>query len=271
MEEHMLNKNILKVCEELYVFCCQNNQIKFENFTIDFYINYISGTKNMYIIIFLSNKLSLLNHKSNFIYRKLLCEIILLLTICNKPNINTYSYHEVNINMNIDNLILSIKEKNKNSMRYILNNLLKCKDEFEFKFNLNLTEKQKKDYIWKLWEIILDNFNNKYIDSLFYLYCLNYTNKERKHRLRLLFDAYDSLCEDMIISSDEYNEIIIQCMLKIDLLFQMNKKEEMYDMCMNLLTIDENKEKNTSLFIDDVKKIKLNDNKKIYFYKSNED
>lgn len=265
----MLDVNISNICNELYLFCCNNDQIKFENFIIKFYIDYISDTNNSYIAIFLKNKLEQLSIKSDRIHRKILCEIVIFLSICNKPNKQNIS--NIEIECNIENLLKMMKSHNKGGIKYILDKLIKSKEEFEFEFDLDITEKQKKDYVWKLWEIILNYSDNSYTESLFFLYCLNYNNKLRKERLKLLYDAYYSICNHMIISSYDYNKIIIQCMLKIDMLFQNNSKEEMYELCINMCPEEEiSGGMKEYKYMEEKKKIEIEEYKKIYFYKSNE-
>lgn len=60
-------------------------------------------------------------------------------------------------------------------------------------------------------------------------------------------------------------------MLKIDMLFQNNSKEEMYELCINMCPEEEiSGGMKEYKYMEEKKKIEIEEYKKIYFYKSNE-
>lgn len=218
-EELLLNKNIMDICyETINVEGTKKREQIIVN-VIRFYIKHILGTKNIYLVIFLSKKLERLNDTTdNDIYRKLLVEIYLLIAICNKPNKDEKKIKQK-----------AIKVNESEAESVLLNELNTYRKENVIHSCIKVLQATKADLLWRVAENISELPH--YIKALCQLY--QYDNKKE-----LLFEAYNALSKgNYFYDNNEYNNIIFQCMVKINYIYEeknkFDKHMEIYLKCLN--------------------------------------
>lgn len=215
------NKNISEICYETVKIESSKKPIIIVKNIIKFYMKHIMGSKNMYITIFISSKLDQLisssyETESSNIYRKLLVEIYLMLATCNKPILDKTKSKKIKINENdAENVLLN--ELNTYRKSNVINSCL------------NILFKNKTDVLWNVIKNVSDKTD--YIASLHKLFI-------KLEKKELLIEAYNTLSEEgYFYDNSEYKNIIFQCILKINYIYEeMNKYDkhmETYIKCLN--------------------------------------
>lgn len=221
-DEIILNKNIVQIC---YETADLNKKVsKVVKHIIQFYLKHFVGTRNTYIVMFLSNRIQKLYscESNSHIYRKVLVEIYVFLGICNKP-LNEKKGKTTRSKISEDN-----------TEEVMLNELNTFRKENVIMGCVNALVKTKAPLLWQ----VIQNLSEfpEYIRELNHLY--NYfENKE------LLFEAYRTIIvpqERYFYDNSEYTNLIFQCMLKVNYIYEekelFDKQMEMYVACLNCPT-----------------------------------
>ena len=100
----------------------------------------------------------------------------------------------------------------------------------------NIEEKYKKDYIWFIWDIIIDNCDDKssiYIQSLHQFYKYKYTKAKKNKRFPIIIACLKMLTESISTSKLENdNELILTCS-RINMIYKEIKKNEVLSLQHN--------------------------------------
>jgi hypothetical protein len=219
-EEIILNKNVVEICYESIQLESKKIQIIIKNI-MQFYFKHVLGSKNTYVTLFLSTKLEFLEHYQQtniFIYRKLLVELYLILAFCNK-NINSTKCKVKTLKLSEDEAERVLQNEINTYRKMDL--ILGC---------VSKLYKTKADILWR----IIENISNQtvYVSSLNKLYA----HCEKKE---LLLEAYKTLSQEELYyyNNGDYSNIILQCMLKINYIYEeiskFNKHMEIYIKCLN--------------------------------------
>ena len=226
-ETLLLNKNIHQICYDIakYEISCKKNLDSITiKFAINFYLKYIMGTNNVYPSLFLMKKLTELEQKDSLIKRKLLIEIILFLTVCNKPLNETKT--KVSKKYKLEECEEILKQELRTHRREEV--IIHCVD---------ILFKMKKDVLWKIIKIVVNSSKTKflksYVDSLEYMY-------SKVPKKEFLLEAYKCISSESSImyffDSSEYTSIIFQCMMKINYIYLemglFDKHMNMYKACL---------------------------------------
>lgn len=218
-EDLILSKNIVDICYETVRLESGKKTDQIVTNVIRFYIKHILGSKNIYLTLYLEKKLDKLRSTTDSnIYRKLLVEIYIFLAICNKP-----TTHEKAPKMK------SIKIKEDEAENVLINELNTYRKENVIQSCIKALLNTKRDMLWKIAENVSEI--PMYIKALKALY--EYDNKKE-----LIFEAYKALSkEGYFYNHDEYNNLIFQCVLKINYIYEemdkFNKHMEVYKKCLN--------------------------------------
>lgn len=225
-DDILLNGNVVDICY---------NSVQMESKKIEyvlkhimqFYCKHVLGTsKNTYVTFFLATKIQLLERASLdctklAIFRKLLIEIYLLLGTC-KKNSDAKKKNEVKIKK----LKLSDDDAEKLLLNEIntycrLDIILGC---------ISKLFKTKTDILWQVAQSISPH--TQYVKSLAVLY--HYCEKKE-----VMFEAFKTLSQNQnyYYDNNEYTNIILQCMLKINYIYEetarFDKHMEIYITCLN--------------------------------------
>ena len=226
-ETLLLNKNIHQICYDIakYEISCKKNINLITNkFTINFFLKYILGTNNVYPGMFLMKKLTELEQKNSFIKKKLLIEIFLFLSICNKP-------------LNVNRSRISKKFKLEECEEILKQELKTHRREEVIVHCVDILFKTKKDVLWKIIKIVVNSnkikFLKDYVNSLEYM-------SSKVPKKEFLLEAYKCISSESSImyffDSSEYTSIIFQCMMKINYIYLemglFDKHMNMYKACL---------------------------------------
>lgn len=219
-EDLILSKNIVDICYETVKLESGKKTDQIITNVIRFYIKHILGSKNIYLTLFLEQKLDKLRLTTDTnIYRKVLVEIYIFLAICNKPTATQEKAPKIK----------SIKIKEDEAENVLMNELNTYRKENVIQSCVKVLLKTKKDILWK----IAENTSEipMYISALKVLY--EYDNKKE-----LLLEAYKALSkEGYFYNNNEYSNMIFQCVLKINYIYEemdkFNKHTEVYIKCLN--------------------------------------
>lgn len=213
--------DIYSICVETTNKYSQNIQ-KISKDIVNLFIKFLLHSKNMYLTKFISTKLQLIQIHSKSLLRKLLVEVYVFLAVVNKP-IPEKDVFNVKVS----------KKKDIIDEKIFLDNLNKYTKEEMFK-NVCILNKNNEDLMWKL--ILHVSKQKEFIKNLKYLYSFT-------KNIKLLLLAYDTLYDSYYYSCD-YNDIIIQCMLKIDYIYTekeiIDKESELYATCMKYIPLKKN-------------------------------
>jgi hypothetical protein len=133
----------------------------------------------------------------------------------------------------------------------------------------NVSDKYKKDYIWIIWEIILDHseknkLTKMIVNSLLNLFSIHYTpaiKKKRKHILyfaiSLIIDIYDTTIP---IVNSKYTELFSKITNNSDMIYAQIKKNEKASKTSYLFNNIEKPENNLKDTLSKLAKMKLVDN-----------
>lgn len=219
-DEIILNKNIVEICYETTSLNKKVPHIIKQ--IITFYIKHLIGTRNTYIVMFLSNRINKLSccEIDSHIYRKVLVEIYVFLGICNRPVKDDKQPKKT-----------KTKIKECEAEQVMLNELNTYRKESVIMGCVNVLAKTKGPLLWKVIENITEYTD--YVRELNNLY--NYVeNKE------LIFEAYRTIIvpqEQYFYNNGEYANLIFQCMLKVNYIYeekeQFDKQMEVYIACLN--------------------------------------
>ncbi len=256
MESYIQKNDIYSICLETTNKYSQNNQ-KISKDIVNLFTKLLLHSKNMYIVKYISTKLQQIQIKSGSILRKLLVEVYVFIAIINKPIIEQDVF-----NVKVSRKHICIDDKS------FIQNLNTYTREDMFK-NVSILHKTNPDFIWKV--ILHIGKQKEFIEQLQYLYSFT-------KNIKLLFLAYDTLYESYYYSCD-YNDIIIQCMLKIDYIYIekdiINNNSELYTTCMKYIPLKKNMiQKNVyQNYVSCEKNLQINEfqknkSEKIYFEKS---
>lgn len=218
-EDLILSKNIVDICYETVKLESGKKTDHIITNVIRFYIKHILGSKNIYLTLFLENKLNKLRSTTDSnIYRKVLVEIYILLAICNKP-----------VTREKTQKLKTIKIKEDEAENVLMNELNTYRKENVIQSCIKVLLNTKGDILWK----IVENISEipMYIRALKVLY--EFDNKKE-----LLFEAYKALSMDgYFYNNNEYSNIIFQCVLKINYIYEemdkFDKHMEVYIECLN--------------------------------------
>lgn len=220
--------------QDIHEICIQSTNINISNFkqisknVTMFYIKNLAGIKNMYPCIFIATKLRLLQNSCNvYISRKLILEIYLYLSLCNKP-LKQPTYHHKIINKPKDQLIKQLEGYTPNE-----DIILNC---------VHSLYKTDKEYMWNM--IIKTTPYKEYVSALYVLF--NFHNNKN-----LLFNAYKTIVsKKYYVDTSDYQNIIFQCMMKINYLYHekglCNNNMEIYNQCIDYMPIVNNNENNNN-------------------------
>ena len=221
MESFIQKNDIYSICVETTNIYSQNIN-KTSKEIVNLFIKFLLHSKNIYLAKFISTKLKQIQNQSKSLLRKLLVEIYLFISIVNKPN--------------LEKDIFNIKVSKKNVFideQIFFDNLTKYNRDDMFK-TVSILHKSNPELMWKL--ILHISKQKNFIEHLQYLYSFT-------KNIKLLLLAYDTLYESYYYSCD-YNDIIIQCMLKIDYIYNekeiIDKKSELYTSCMKYIPLKKN-------------------------------
>lgn len=220
MESFIQNKDIYNIClETTHKYSQHKNRISKD--IINLFIKFLIHSKNIYVSKFITTKLKQLHIKSGHILRKLLVEIYVFISVINKPN--------------IENDIFNIKFSKKNVIdeKQFLQNLHGYTREYMFKYVHSL-HRSNDEFVWKL--ILHVSKKREFVEQLQYMY--GFTKN-----VKLLLLAYDTLYDSYYYSVD-YNDILLQCMIKIDYIYieenMINNDNELYTTCMKYIPLKKN-------------------------------
>jgi hypothetical protein len=219
-EDIILNKNVVDICYESIQLESKKVQCVVKNI-LQFYSKHILGIKNTYVTIFIGNKLPHLEYyyETNIkIYRKLLVELYLVLSLSKRNTKQT--------NIKIKKLKMSEDDTEKVLLNEIntyrkMDLILGC---------VSKLYKTKADLLWRIIESITDH--SLYVKSLNNLY----HNNEKKD---YVLEAYKTLSQEepYYYNNVDYSNIILQCMLKINYIYEeinkFDKHMEIYVKCLN--------------------------------------
>jgi hypothetical protein len=216
-DEIILSKDIKQICYETVYLESSKKLPAISKNIVNFFCKYVVGSKNMYLYSFIATKLQQLEKKhlenNSHMYRKLLVEIYVILSICNKPVLSKPKFKKMT---EVEAELLLMKElntsRNLKKMLDCVNALIKTKIEILWKVSLSLSK------------------NIDYIRNLYFLYSIS-PKKE------LILEAYTSLTEDNYFwDTSTYSNIIFQCMLKVNYIYEefdkYDKNMELYIKCM---------------------------------------
>jgi hypothetical protein len=217
-DDIILNNNIVTICYETITIASTKKVKQIVKQILQFYCKYILGSKNTYVTTFLSRKLQNLQEVvDNNIYRKLLVEIYVFLSICNKP-VRSNGKQTKKVKLEEAEQVL-LKELNSYRREEII---LGC---------VNALIKTKADLLWQV--VLSISKYPEYIKELNILY--SYLENKQ-----LLFEAYRTLVastDQYIYSNSEYSNLIFQCMLKVNYIYEehdmFDKNMDMYIACLN--------------------------------------
>lgn len=228
-ETLLLNKNIHQICYEIVKYeisCKKNTDLTIAKYVINFFLKYILGTNNVYPGIFLMEKLLNLDKKEDIIKKKLLIEIFVFLSICNKP---------VNENKVVNK---SLKKFKLEECEEILKQELHTHRREEVILHcVDTLFKTKKDTLWKIVKIVVCSNKvkmlKKYVDSLELM-------NSKVPKKEFLLEAYKCVTSESSImyfyDSSEYTSIIFQCMMKVNYIYLemglFDKHMNMYKACL---------------------------------------
>lgn len=158
-------------------------------------------------------------HENNIkMYRKLLVELYLMLALCKK-------------NSNQSNIKLKILKMSEDDVEKVLMNEINTYRKMDLILGcVSKLYKKKADLLWRIIESITEH--TLYVKSLNHLYRLC----EKKE---LILEAYKTLSHEEMYHYDngEYVNIILQCMLKINYIYEeidkFDKHMEIYIKCLN--------------------------------------
>ena len=220
-EEILLKCNVKEICYETAKIESTKRITSIIPNIINFYIKYILGSKNIYHGFFIKTKL--INLQKSYdnndidIKRKLLVEIYLYLALCNKPVQHTKPKYK------------KIKIKAEEANNILINELKTTRNDNIIKSSI---DSMYKDHTDKLWDICLCVSEIKeYTQAMRDLF-----NMCRKKEL--IVEAYSTISRiGLIYSSEDYRDIIFQCMLKINYIYKENdmfdEHMEVYLKCLN--------------------------------------
>ena len=218
-EDLILSKNIVDICYETVKLESGKKTDQIITNVIRFYIKHILGSKNIYLTLFLEQKLDTLRLTTDTnIYRKVLVEIYIFLAICNKPSTQERAPKTK-----------TIKIKEDEAENVLMNELNTYRKENVIQSCIKVLLSTKKDILWKIAENISEI--PMYIRALKALY--EYDNKKE-----LMFEAYKALSkEGYFYNNNEYSNVIFQCVLKINYIYEemekFDKHMEVYIKCLN--------------------------------------
>lgn len=219
-EDIVLNKNVVEICYESIQLESKKVQCIIKNI-LQFYCKHILGTKNTYITIFLGTKLQQLEYyyENNIkIYRKLLVELYLILSLCKKKPKQT-------------NIKLKMLKMSEDDVEKVLLNEINTYRKMDLILGcVSKLYKKKADLLWRIIESITEQ--TPYVSSLNKLY-------DHCEKKELLLEAYKTLSPDELYyyNNGEYVNLILQCMLKINYIYEeinkFDKHMEIYIKCLN--------------------------------------
>lgn len=218
----IINQNIKEVCYDTVRISTLKQSVIEKDITT-FFLKYLISSKNVYISSFLINRLQKFpNIKDNkYLYRKVLVELYVFLSICNKPTDNeTYvDFKKSRISKDNVKKILSDELKNKREINKIFSCIVQL-------------EKTEKEYLWsKIYKLVADSpIKKMLVMNLFEFY------KISPHK-DFILAAYKSLyIVDYIHDASIYHKLIFQCMLKINYLYAFSElKEDLFLKCLNYI------------------------------------
>lgn len=221
MESFIQKNDIYSICVETTNIYSQNIN-KTSKEIVNLFIKFLLHSKNIYLAKFISTKLKQIQNQSKSLLRKLLVEIYVFISIVNKPNLEKDIF---NIKVSKKNVFIDEK--------IFFDNLTKYNRDDMFK-TVSILHKSNPELMWKL--ILHISKQKHFIEHLQYLYSFT-------KNIKLLLLAYDTLYESYYYSCD-YNDIIIQCMLKIDYIYNekeiIDKNSELYTSCMKYIPLKKN-------------------------------
>jgi hypothetical protein len=133
----------------------------------------------------------------------------------------------------------------------------------------NVMDKYKKDYIWLIWEIIVDySKNNKLtemiVNSLLNLFCIHYTTAIKKKRKHILFFAISliiNIYDDGIpIIDSKYSDLFKKITKHSDMIYSQIKKNEHSSKTDYLFKNDKQPKNNLQSSLDKLAKMHNADN-----------
>lgn len=220
-EDIILRCNIKEICYETVKIESTKRITSIIPNVINFYIKYIIGSKNIYHGIFLKTKLSNLinSYEKNDIdiKRKLLVEIYLYIALCNKLVQDKKPKQK------------KVKIKEEEAKNILINELKTTRRENIIN---SCIDAMYKEHIDTLWEIcIYVSEIKEYTQILKNLF-------EMCKKKELIIEAYNTINKiDLQYSNQDYRDIIFQCMLKINYIYNENdmydKHMQVYLRCLN--------------------------------------
>lgn len=251
----LLQQNVQQICFETVDVSNLSISVVTKSIT-KYFTKYLLCSKNVYISSFILNRLSKIAQCGKCdVYRKILVEVYLLLSLCNKPieNEEYLKYNTQKINKNEDCKKMLQKEMKSNRHYDKIMTLV------------SKLEKTEKEFLWKyIYSLSSEELNKRYVKNLFELYKIEPCKQ-------FLFAAYKSLyIVDYVYDVTAYHKVIFQCMLKINYLYKYEDvQRDIYVTCLNYIprindSITSNKYLMT--YIADKKKVLIE-----YKTKSNED
>lgn len=220
-EELLLECNIMNICYETVSINATKRINQIIPNVINFFVKYVIHSTNLYHAVFVKTKLQNLIKCSELpnedIKRKLLVEIYVYLSICNKPihNKNISKTKKIKLKEDVENILINELKtyRKQNIIESCLDVLIKS----------NIT------FVWD----ICREFSEipEYVNTMEELYGMC-------RRKELVFDAFAKLDKHGLkYSNSDYTNIILQCMMKINYIYYekdlFDKHMEVYIKCLN--------------------------------------
>ena len=294
----VLSGDIKNICISIKDYCNENKFNFLIKEFIDIYIKYYSCNTNLYIPLFISNRLDKL--LTTEIHEKILCELYVFVSLLpTKQNTDDNRFYDNNIDSENCTNIFDVFEH-----AFIHKNcelcLKSCEDILKFKGNKfderllinskSINKKYKNDSIWWIWfnlnRLIKKMFDECVINSSkfnqlsmlilnnYKIFRFGYNTNVRKVRVKLIENIIRMIINDIDFYEKKiYDTILIQVMLKYNFLKKINVKYNIYKNFLYIIPSVQNNHNNhleyniTSLIDKDKSKnieLTINKNEKIH-------
>ena len=242
MENLVLNKDVQNLCLEIHSQFITNKLNGLIKEFIHIYIKYFAHTNNLHVSKFINSRLDVI--KTSEIQEKIICELYVFLTLLTSHDSECIENMNNNYTQNIDDWIIDFESfvvvRDYSTSEKCMKEILKLKDDLcderlLIKSN-SIDEKYQRDGVWWLWfkmYNLMKTDNRKLEESLVYenfkIFKYDYNKTIRNKRTPLLKVVLYSLCMTSKVYEQEiYDKILIQIMLKINLLYPISKHSCMY-------------------------------------------